>query len=104
MASFDETLARVAEEKTKPGGLVVLFTGIKNLLSDAFAAPGAGTILSPDVHARVDAIFAEVTEDPERVQTALDANTTGKAPPSDPILGGKAHAGEHGAAAPKSRG
>lgn len=84
MASLDETLANMTEERSKIESLVMLVNGIKKQLDDAFAAPGAGTILSPEVQAKVDAIFAAVEQNKAAVQAAIDANTSAaKAGPND---------------------
>lgn len=79
MATLDEVLQRVAEENTKVDSLLALLAGIKRQLDDALAAPGAGTVLSPEQQAKVDAIFAAVSDASAKVQTAIDANTTGGA-------------------------
>jgi hypothetical protein len=102
MATLDEVLAGVTEENTKVDSLLALLAGIKQQLDDALASPGAGTILPPDVQAKVDAIFAAVTDAKTKVQAAIDANTTGtKAGASEPAHA-RSGAGETGTM--KSRG
>lgn len=70
MATLDETLAAVTAEGTKVDSIIALLTGIKAQL-DAVLAGG----LTPDVQAKVDAIFAQATTNAAKIDAAITANT-----------------------------
>lgn len=68
--TLDATLADVQSESTVIDGLITLTAGIKSQLDAVLA--GA---LTPDQQAKVDAIFAAVEENKEKVSAAITANT-----------------------------
>lgn len=70
MATLDEVLATVTEEDTKIDSLITLVQGLKAQLDDVLAGE-----LTPEQQAKVDAIFDAVTDNPQRIQDAIDANT-----------------------------
>lgn len=70
MATLDDVLAGVADESTKEDSLIALVTNLKTQL-DGILAGG----LTPAAQAKVDALFASVTTNATKVQTAIDANT-----------------------------
>lgn len=70
MATLDEVLADVADESTKIDSLSTLVAGIKAQL-DAILAGG----VTPEVQAKVDALFAGIEANKAKVQAAIDANT-----------------------------
>lgn len=72
MATLDETLAAVTEESTKDDSIIALLAGIKQQLADALS----GATLPPAVQAKVDAVFAQATQNSAKIQAAIDANTT----------------------------
>ena len=71
MASLDEVITAVAAEGTKIDSLTTLTAGLKQQLMDALA----GVTLPPAVQAKVDAVFANVTANAQKVSDAIDANT-----------------------------
>lgn len=71
MASLEDVLADVTEEKSQIAGLSTLISGLKQQLADALA----GTTLPPDVQAKVDAIFAAAESNKADLAAALSANT-----------------------------
>lgn len=70
MATLDEVLADVQDEKTKIDSLVALLAGIKAQL-DAILAGN----IPPALQAKVDAVFSAVETNKAEVQAAIDANT-----------------------------
>ncbi len=70
MASLDDVLADVTAESTKLDSLTAFVAGLKQQLADALA----GANLPPAVQSKVDAIFAAVETNKQKVQDALDAN------------------------------
>jgi hypothetical protein len=71
MASLDEVLSDVADEKTQIAGLSTLTAGLKQQLADALS----GTTLPPAVQAKVDAVFAGVEANKQAVVDAINVNT-----------------------------
>ena len=76
MATLEEVLVSVADEATQIGSLSVLTAGIKAQL-DAILA-GA---LTPEVQAKVDAVFAGVEANKAAVVAAINQNTDVIVPP-----------------------
>lgn len=70
MATLDEILTTVTAEDTAIDSLIVLVQGLKAQLDSVLAGN-----LTPEQQAKVDAIFAAVTDNPDRIQAAIDANT-----------------------------
>lgn len=70
MATLDELMQDVTDEGTVEDGLVTLTEGIKAQL-DAFLAGQ----LTPEVQAKVDAVFAGVEANKAKVSAAITANT-----------------------------
>lgn len=77
MATLDEVLATVTAEDTAIDSLVALVEGLKAQLDAVLSGE-----LTPAQQAKVDAIFAAVTDNPDRIQAAIDANTP--QPPTEP--------------------
>lgn len=75
--TLDEVLAAVTPLSTKIDSLITLTNGIEQQLKDALA----GTVLSPDTQAKVDAVFDQITSNATKVQAAIDANTSPAPPP-----------------------
>lgn len=71
MATLDEVLTDVEAEGTQIDGLSTLTAGLKQQLADALA----GVTLSPAVQAKVDAVFAGVEANKQKVVDAINANT-----------------------------
>jgi capsule polysaccharide export protein KpsE/RkpR len=68
MATLDEVLADVQAESTQIDSLTTLTAGLKQQLTDALS----GVTLPPDVQAKVDAVFAGVEANKQKV---VNANT-----------------------------
>lgn len=71
MATLDETLAEVTAESTKLDSIQALIDGIRQQLADALAGSG----ISADGQAKIDAIFAGLTANTAKIDRALTANT-----------------------------
>ena len=69
MATLDDVLAGVAAESTADDSLIALVVNVKQMLADALA----GVTLPPAVQAKVDAVFASVTDNVTKVNAALAA-------------------------------
>ena len=67
---LDKILASVTSEDTKLDSLIALTTELKRRVDEIVA----GTV-TPEQQAKLDAIFAAVADNPDRVQAAIDANT-----------------------------
>ena len=70
MQTLDEVLAEVADESTKIDSLGTFIAGLKQQIADALS----GATLPPAVQAKVDAVFAGVQANKQKVVTAMDAN------------------------------
>jgi hypothetical protein len=77
MATLDQVLAVVNDEKTQEASLVVLLNGIKAQLTAALANVG----ITPAQQLQIDTIFATATANDTAIVTAINANTT---PPPAP--------------------
>jgi hypothetical protein len=77
MATLDDVLAKVADERTQIASFKVLFAGLKQQLADALASEN----LSPATQAKVDAVFAGVSENDQAVVDAINSNTATAATP-----------------------
>jgi uncharacterized coiled-coil protein SlyX len=75
MATLDEVLTEVAKETTDISSLTTFIQGIQQQLADALS----GVTLPPDVQAKVDAVFTNVTSNDAAVLAAMAANVP---PPS----------------------
>ncbi len=71
MATLDETLAAVQAEKTADDSIIALLAGLKQQLADALANAN----LSPENQAKVDAIFAQATDNAAEINAALQPPT-----------------------------
>jgi len=69
MATLDEVLAKVTEESGDIDSLIALMAGIKQQLADALA----GVTLPPAVQEKIDAVFAGVQSNIDKVVTAINA-------------------------------
>lgn len=77
MATLDDLVSAAAAEDTKIDSLIALVEALKAKV-DAIVAGE----LSPEQQAKIDAAFASITDNPDRIQAAIDANTpTEPAPP-----------------------
>ncbi len=77
MATLDDVLAVVTEEEGKIDSVVALIAGLKEQLAEALA----GTTLPPAVQAKVDALFAQATENSGKIVAAIEANQPPVEPP-----------------------
>jgi len=68
MATLDDLVAAAAEEDTKIDSLIALVVTLKEKID---AIPG----ITPEQQAKIDAAFASITDNPQRIQDAIDANT-----------------------------
>ena len=69
MATLDEVLAKVTQESGSIDSLIALMEGIKQQLADALS----GATLPPEVQAKVDAVFAGVEANINKVVAAIEA-------------------------------
>lgn len=70
MATLDDVLKDVTDEKTAIGGLSDLITGLRKAVADALS----GVTLPPDAQAKVDAIFNEAEARKAELAAAVAAN------------------------------
>ncbi len=70
MTSLQDVLDAVTAESTKVDGIVTLIASLKQQIADALS----GTTLPPAVQAKVDAVFAGLTANATKLDTALNAN------------------------------
>lgn len=75
MATLDDLVAAATAEDTKIDSLIALTAQLKAKVDEIVA--GA---LTPDQQAKIDAAFAAISDNPDRIQAAIDANT----PPATP--------------------
>jgi len=78
MATLEQVISDVQDESTQIDGLSTLTAGLKQQLADALA----GVTLPPAVQAKVDAVFAGVEANKQKVVDAINANTPAAAPPA----------------------
>ena len=74
--TLDDILANVAENETLLSGLSTMISGLREQLAVAL------NDLSPEQQAKVDAIFAEIDKNQEKMIAAMATNV----PPADPSL------------------
>lgn len=70
MATLDDLVAAATNEDTKIDSLIALVQELKAKV-DAIVSGE----LSPEQQAKLDAAFAAISDNPDRIQAALDANT-----------------------------
>lgn len=70
MATLDDILTSVTSEEAVDDSIITLLTGIKAQL-DAILAGG----VSPEVQAKIDAIFAKAEANKAKLAAAIVANT-----------------------------
>lgn len=68
---LDQILAVINEESTVADTLIGLIQGIKQQLADALA----GTVVTPEVQAKIDAILSQATANKQKLSDAVIANT-----------------------------
>lgn len=68
MATLDDLVAAATAEDTKIDSLIALVQALKAKVD---AIPG----LTPAQQAQIDAAFASISDNPDRIQAAIDANT-----------------------------
>lgn len=68
VATLDDLVAAAAAEDTKIDSLIALVEALKAKVD---AIPG----LTPEQQAAIDAAFASISDNPDRIQAAIDANT-----------------------------
>lgn len=68
MATVDDLVAAAQAEDTKIDSLIALVIALKAKVD---AIPG----LTPEQQAAIDAAFASISDNPDRIQAAIDANT-----------------------------
>jgi hypothetical protein len=71
MATLDEVLAEVTDESGRLDSIQTLIDGIKQQLADALS----GAALPPAVQQKVDEVFAGLTANKAKIDTALNAGT-----------------------------
>lgn len=67
MATLDEVLADVTDEKTAIASIATLIAGLKQQIADALS----GVTLPPAVQAKVDAVFAAAEQNKADIAAAL---------------------------------
>ena len=72
MATLQDVLSSVTDERTRIDGLVALTSGLAQQLKDALQAGGQ---LTPEIQAQIDAVFGAVESNKAAVQAAIDAGT-----------------------------
>lgn len=70
MATLDELVAAAEAEDSKIDSLISLVETLKAKVDEIVA--GA---LTPEQQAKLDAAFASISDNPDRIQAAIDANT-----------------------------
>lgn len=68
MATLDELVAAAQAEDTKLDSLIALVEALKAKID---AIPG----ITPEQQAKIDEAFAAISDNPDRIQAAIDANT-----------------------------
>jgi TolA-binding protein len=68
MATLDDLVAAASAEDTKIDSLIALVEALKAKVD---AIPG----LTAEQQAQIDAAFASISDNPDRIQAAIDANT-----------------------------
>ena len=79
MATLDQLVAAAQAEDTKIDSLIALTNELKAKID---AIPG----ITPEQQAQIDEAFAAISDNPERIQAAIDANTPAT-PPVEPSEG-----------------
>lgn len=75
MATLDEILVEVTEQRTAIGSVLTLLAGLQQQLADALS----GVTLPAGVQEKVDAVFAGMNENTAALEAALAV------PPAEPI-------------------
>lgn len=75
MPTLDETLAKVTEQGDRLDSLLAFVSGLKKQLEEALAGQ-----LTPEMQAKIDAIFTEAEENRAKIDEALNVNV----PPPTP--------------------
>jgi hypothetical protein len=75
MPTIDETLAKVTESGDRLDSLLIYVGDLKKNLEEALAGQ-----ITPDMQAKIDAIFAEAEENRGKIDKALNTNV----PPPEP--------------------
>lgn len=70
MATLDDLVAAATAEDTKIDSLIALVQALKAKVDEIVAG-----MLTPEQQAKIDAAFAAIGDNPERIQAAIDANT-----------------------------
>lgn len=70
MATLDDLVSAATAEDTKIDSLIALVQALKAKVDEVVA----GT-LTPEQQAKIDAAFAAIGDNPDRIQAAIDANT-----------------------------
>lgn len=68
MATLDELVAAAKAEDTKIDSLIALVVTLKAKID---AIPG----ITPEQQAQIDEAFAAISDNPDRIQAAIDENT-----------------------------
>lgn len=76
MATLDDLVAAATDEDTKIDSLIALTTELKAKV-DAIVSGS----LTPEQQEKIDAAFAAISDNPDRIQAAIDANTDEEEPP-----------------------
>lgn len=76
MPTLDETLAKVTEQGDRLDSLLAFVSGLKKQLEEALAGQ-----MTPEMQAKIDAIFTEAEENRAKIDEALNVNVP---PPPTP--------------------
>lgn len=76
MPTLDETLAKVTEQGDRLDSLIAFVTGLKQQLEEALKGQ-----ITPEMQAKIDAIFNEADENAKKIDDALNLNV----PPPTPL-------------------
>lgn len=82
MANLDQLVTLAHAQTTVAGSLVALAHEIKNQLDTTLA--NAGAVLSPEMQAKVDDVFATITGNSQAIADAVVANTPAAPPVEEP--------------------
>lgn len=74
MATLDDVLAKVAEQKTQVESLVALIAGLKQKLADALATVPPPAVPA-ELQSKIDAVFADLASNSDAIISAINANT-----------------------------
>ena len=74
MATLDELLAEITDQKTQVDNIIALVSGLHQRLNDALAVVPP-TSISADAQGKIDQVFAEIKAQSDALAAAFTANT-----------------------------